>query len=101
MADPGQLARGCLCRIWQQWRSGVIPMITDPRGVDLAFNRLAKPKDGILERRFIAACETIGIMMTNTCINYQIMPPVRGDHLAFGDTGVVIYANVCGRAIKF
>jgi hypothetical protein len=32
--------------------------------------------------------------MTNTCINYQtIMPPVRGEHLAFGDTGVVIYCN--------
>ena len=32
--------------------------------------------------------------MTNTCINYQtILPPVRGEHLAFGDTGVVIYCN--------
>ena len=42
-------------------------------------------------------------MMTNTCINYQtIMPPVRGDHLAFGDTGVVIYANsVCGARSNF
>ena len=33
-------------------------------------------------------------MMTNTCINYQtILPPVRGEHLALGDTGVVIYSN--------
>ena len=32
--------------------------------------------------------------MTNTCINYQtILPPVRGEHLAMGDTGVVIYSN--------
>ena len=32
-------------------------------------------------------------MMTDTCINYQIiMPPVLGEHLAFGDTGSVIYA---------
>jgi predicted aconitase len=32
--------------------------------------------------------------MTNTCINYQtIMPPMQGDHVAFGDTGVVIYCN--------
>ena len=32
--------------------------------------------------------------MTNTCINYQtILPPVRGEHLALGDTGVVIYSN--------
>jgi hypothetical protein len=32
--------------------------------------------------------------MTDTCINYQtIMPPTRGEHLAMGDTGVVIYSN--------
>jgi predicted aconitase len=56
-----------------------------------------------LERRFIAACEVIGIMMTNTCINYQtIMPPVFGDHVAYGDTGVVIYTNsVCGARSNF
>jgi predicted aconitase len=41
--------------------------------------------------------------MTNTCINYQtIMPPVRGEHVAYGDTGVVIYANsVCGARSNF
>src|SRR3954470_734519 len=34
------------------------------------------------------------VLMTDTCINYQtIMPPVRGEHLAMGDTGVVIYSN--------
>jgi predicted aconitase len=32
--------------------------------------------------------------MTDTCINYQtIMPPVLGEHVAYGDTGVVIYCN--------
>jgi hypothetical protein len=47
-----------------------------------------------LEQRTIDAFEAMGILMTNTCINYQtIMPPVRGEHLAFGDTGVVIYCN--------
>jgi predicted aconitase len=36
-------------------------------------------------------------MLTDTCINYQtIQAPARGEHVAFGDTGVVIYANsVC------
>ncbi|MEL6373651.1 MAG: aconitase X [Pseudomonadota bacterium] len=43
------------------------------------------------------------MLMTNTCINYQtIMPPVFGDHVAYGDTGVVIYANsVCGARSNF
>jgi hypothetical protein len=30
----------------------------------------------------------------NTCINYQsVFPPVRGEHLAMGDTGVAAYCN--------
>ena len=82
-----------------------IPMITDPRGVDLAcYEPLGQTEQmADLERRFIAACQTMGIMMTNTCINYQtIMPPVFGDHVAFGDTGVVIYSNsVCGARSNF
>ncbi len=82
-----------------------IPMITDPRGVDLShYHPLGQTEEmASLERRFISACQTIGIMMTNTCINYQtIMPPVLGDHVAYGDTGVVIYANsVCGARSNF
>ena len=43
---------------------------------------------------YLAAFEALGVLMTNTCINYQtVMPPVLGEHLAFGDTGSSIYAN--------
>lgn len=73
-----------------------VPMITDPRGVDLEYYRPLGQTEEManLERRFIAACAKMGILMTNTCINYQtIMPPVQGEHVAFGDTGVVIYCN--------
>lgn len=73
-----------------------IPMITDPRGVDLSYYRPLGQTEEMadLDRRTIAACEALGILMTNTCINYQtIMPPVFGEHVAFGDTGVVIYCN--------
>ena len=82
-----------------------IPMITDPRGVDLEYYEPIGQTEimAALERRFIAACKKMGIIMTNTCINYQtIMPPVFGDHVAFGDTGVVIYSNsVCGARSNF
>jgi predicted aconitase len=56
-----------------------------------------------LERRAIAAFEALGVLMTDTCINYQtIMPPVHGEHCAYGDTGVVIYSNsVCGARSNF
>jgi hypothetical protein len=73
-----------------------IPMITDPRGIDFCHYKRLGQTDlmASLEQRTIDAFESMGILMTNTCINYQtIMPPVRGEHLAFGDTGVVIYCN--------
>ena len=47
-----------------------------------------------LERRAIAAFVKLGVSMTDTCINYQtIQAPTRNEHIAFGDTGVVIYSN--------
>ncbi len=86
-------------------RRVAIPMITDPRGVDLDYyDPLGQTEEmADLERRFIAACRSMDIVMTNTCINYQtIMPPVRGDHVAYGDTGVVIYSNsICGARSNF
>ncbi len=82
-----------------------IPMITDPRGVDLDhYHPLGQTEEmANLERRTIAALTAMGILMTNTCINYQtIMPPVLGEHVAYGDTGVVIYSNsVCGARSNF
>src|SRR6202166_5121644 len=73
-----------------------VPTITDPRGTDFAAAHKLKHQPWMLdlERRAIVAFEALGVLMTDTCINYQtIMPPVRGDHVAYGDTGVVIYCN--------
>jgi predicted aconitase len=82
-----------------------IPTITDPRGTDFAHAAQLKQQPWMvdLERRAIAAFEALGVLMTDTCINYQtIMPPVRGEHMAYGDTGVVIYSNsVCGARSNF
>lgn len=85
-----------LARAPQAERRVKIPTITDPRGVDFkAYERLKQTQGMVeLEARLIKAFEALGVLMTNTCINYQtILPPVRGEHLAFGDTGVVIYSN--------
>jgi predicted aconitase len=77
-----------------------VPTITDPRGTDFAkLDVLKQPTAGVqLERRTIEAFKRLGVMLTDTCINYQtIQAPARAEHVAFGDTGVVIYANsVCG-----
>jgi predicted aconitase len=77
-------------------RQVCIPMITDPRGIDFKHYKNLKQTDDMaqLEQRAINAFTALGVLMTDTCINYQtITPPSRGEHLAFGDTGVVIYCN--------
>ena len=108
MADPesvGEAGVSFLEGLAAQGACVAIPMITDPRGVDLNYYRPLGQTEEMadLDRRTIAACSKMGILMTNTCVNYQtIMAPVRGDHVAFGDTGVVIYSNsVCGARSNF
>jgi predicted aconitase len=94
-----------MARIPLEQRRVRIPTITDPRGTDFAAAHRLKHQPWMLdlERRAIAAFEALGVLMTDTCINYQtIMPPVRGEHVAYGDTGVVIYSNsVCGAHSNF
>ena len=82
-----------------------VPTITDPRGTDFAKAGVLKHAGWMLdlERRTIDAFVKLGVSMTDTCINYQtIQAPTRGEAVAFGDTGVVIYANsVCGARSNF
>jgi predicted aconitase len=82
-----------------------VPTITDPRGTDFAKAAFLRQKAAMLdlERRAISAFMTLGVTMTDTCINYQtIQAPTRNEHVAFGDTGVVIYSNsICGARSNF
>src|SRR5215831_14176319 len=94
-----------MARLPAEQRRVRIPTITDPRGTDFAAAQRLKQQPWMLdlERRAIVAFEALGVLMTNTCINYQtIMAPVLGEHVAYGDTGVVIYCNsVCGARSNF
>lgn len=82
-----------------------VATITDPRGVDQCRYKDLRQKLewAELESRVSCAMRKLGILMTDTCINYQsVQAPVFGQHLAFGDTGVVIYSNsVCGARSNF
>ncbi|MBL8382027.1 MAG: aconitase X catalytic domain-containing protein [Burkholderiales bacterium] len=82
-----------------------VPTITDPRGTDFAKAAFLGHTRTMLslEERAIAAFVKLGVMMTDTCINYQtVQPATRNEHVAFGDTGVVIYSNsVCGARSNF
>ena len=73
-----------------------VPTLTDPRGLDFCTYRTLKQEEAWadLERRTVAALSAMGVLMTDTCINYQtVSPAVPGEHVAYGDTGVVIYSN--------
>jgi predicted aconitase len=55
------------------------------------------------ERRLIAHLRDMNVVTTDTCINYQtVYQPHFGEHVAWGDTGTVIWANsVCGARSNF
>lgn len=111
MADTESLGETCvafledLARRPQHERRVKVPTVTDPRGADFdAYRRIKQDEAFVeLERRADRAFRALGILMTDTCINYQtILPPVKGEHLAFGDTGSSIYANsVLGARTNF
>lgn len=46
------------------------------------------------EHKIINDMRSFGVNTTDTCINYQtVYQPKLGEHVAWGDTGTVIYAN--------
>ena len=55
------------------------------------------------EREVLGHFRTMGIATTDTCIPYQtVYQPKCGEHVAWGDTGTVIYANaVLGARTNF
>ncbi len=96
LGDSGvEFLEGFAALPWEERRC-LVPTVTDPRGIDLESYKALNQEEAFAERerRAITAFKSLGVMMTDTCINYQvIMPPVMGEHLAFGDTGSVIYTN--------
>lgn len=74
----------------------VRPLTTNARCVDFAWAHAFGQKDAVVaqEREIISHLETIGATAVDTCINYQaVYQPHLGEHVAWGDTGTVIYAN--------
>lgn len=111
MADTESLGETCVAFLEDLARRPLaerrvkVPTVTDPRGADFdAFRKIKQDESFVeLERRADKAFRALGILMTDTCINYQtIAPPVKGEHLAYGDTGSSIYANsVLGARTNF
>jgi len=69
---------------------------TNARCMDFAHcERMGQdPVEAGKERELIATLRRMDVVTTDTCINYQtVYQPHLGEHVAWGDTGTVIYAN--------
>jgi predicted aconitase len=69
---------------------------TNARCIDFAHcDRLGQaPAEVAKERELIQVLRRMDVVTTDTCINYQtVYQPHLGEHVAWGDTGTVIYAN--------
>jgi hypothetical protein len=69
---------------------------TNARCIDFAHaQRLGQdPVEVAKERELIECLRRMDVVTTDTCINYQsVYQPHLGEHVAWGDTGTVIYAN--------
>ena len=74
----------------------VVDTTTNARCFDFAHveNLNQSRENAAKERELISHLRKIGVMTTDTCINYQaVYQPHAGEHVAWGDTGTVIYAN--------
>lgn len=73
-----------------------VPTTYNPCSVDFDhWQALGQPAEHVArERRVHEALTELGIVLSQTCINYQtVTPPRFREHVAWGDTGAVIFAN--------
>ena len=72
------------------------PTTTNARCIDFAYVERLKQDTGeaAKERDLISCLRSIDVITADTCINYQTLyQPHKGERVAWGDTGTVIYAN--------
>ena len=73
-----------------------VPLTTNARCFDFEHAaRLGQDAgEAAKERELIGCLRDMNALTTDTCINYQTLyQPHLGEHVAWGDTGTVIYAN--------
>ncbi len=74
----------------------VVPVTTNARCVDFERAAAVRQDPALVAREgaLVARLRALGAMPVDTCINYQTLyQPQFGEHLAWGDTGTVIWAN--------
>jgi predicted aconitase len=104
MAEIESMGEPCLAWVEEMANLGgrtVVPTTSNPRSVDVAlWEALGQDERQVeLELRLTEALRRLGVLTLDTCINYQtVSPPRFGEHVAWGDTGTVIFANAIAGA---
>jgi predicted aconitase len=99
MGDIEVMGDGGLAWLKAEAESGArcaVGTTTNARCMDFAHcERMGQDAgEAVKERELIAALRRMDVVTTDTCINYQtVYQPHLGEHVAWGDTGTVIYAN--------
>jgi predicted aconitase len=104
MAEIESMGEPCLAWVEEMADLGgttVVPTTSNPRSVDVAlWEALGQDEQQVrLELRLTRALRRLGVLTLDTCINYQtVSPPRFAEHVAWGDTGTVIFANAVAGA---
>jgi len=99
MGDIEVMGDGGLAWLKEEAASGarcIVGTTTNARCMDFAHcERMGQDSgEAVKERELIATLRRMDVVTTDTCINYQtVYQPHLGEHVAWGDTGTVIYAN--------
>ena len=92
MGDAGlDFLRGCAGKA-----QCIRPTSTNARCIDFAWSERfgQRPETVAKEQEVISCLRRMNVTTVDTCINYQtVYQPHLGEHVAWGDTGTVIYAN--------
>jgi predicted aconitase len=93
MGDSG---KAFLERMSERGAHCAVPTTTNARCIDFDYVEKLRqdPNEAAKERQLIAYLRRMDVVTADTCINYQTLyQPHKGEHVAWGDTGTVIYAN--------
>jgi predicted aconitase len=74
----------------------IVPVTTNARCVDFERATVVRQRPELVARegKLVANLRALGVMQVDTCINYQtVYQPQLREHLAWGDTGTVIWAS--------
>jgi len=92
----GNAGLGLLRRLSDHHGQCAVPTSTNARCMH--FGEVEELRQDIVEiekeKEIVRHIKDMGAVATDTCINYQtVYQPKLGEHVAWGDTGTVIYAN--------